>query len=480
MSSAADVITCRTAVDATPSTSAESINSDGSKKKHERKCSSDDGIHYVDDDDGVEFALDSRHLNRVHEELEKLNIATDVINKLELQLDDARAHFREIHSTWSQRLDEMCKKYGKAIQTSRPYYEAKNEERKLREEAQAAALRFERANSMLQVAKQQVKLTQDSLNRQTVIEPECLEVLNHHIQRVSEAEGERMAAGEAHRVVSQRMIEVTLRIKQMEKDNSRSIKKSRQYFEQCMEFRRKLDQQKAIISKLEKEVKQKKNDYQTSMRNLEQISESIHEERSIASTARNSGRATPDTDRKELVVPSPRMRTSVSLATTSDISSGGSVGDEADFDDSDANSVKRQSLISEFYSSVDSHGGVIDPTALFDEELETAASVSTESTASDKKRRRPEVHGGVVLLAQQLMGGSSNGSEGVGQHKHVEKERFHDQADVRYQTKPEGIAPIPTSDYGSDASGPSLSSGRMRRSVSDLDSPTTASPPSKR
>lgn len=55
---------------------------------------------------------------------------------------------------------------------------------------------------------------------------------------------------------------------------------------------------------------------------------------------------------------------------------------------------------------------------------------------------------------------------------------------MRYQTKPEGIAPIPTSDYygsgSSDASGPSLSSGRMRRSVSDLDSPTTVSPPSKR
>lgn len=53
---------------------------------HRRKCSSEDGIHYVDDDDGVEFQLDARHLNRVHEELEKLNIATDVINKLELQL----------------------------------------------------------------------------------------------------------------------------------------------------------------------------------------------------------------------------------------------------------------------------------------------------------------------------------------------------------------------------------------------------------
>lgn len=41
----------------------------------------------------------------------------------------------------------------------------------------------------------------------------------------------------------------------------------------------------------------------------------------------------------------------------------------------------------------------------------------------EKKRRRPEVlDRGVVLLAQQLMGGSSS-SEGVGQHKHVEKER---------------------------------------------------------
>jgi hypothetical protein len=59
-----------------------------SSSGHQRKCSSENGIHYVDDDDGVEFQLDARHLNRVHEELEKLNIATDVINKLELQLGE--------------------------------------------------------------------------------------------------------------------------------------------------------------------------------------------------------------------------------------------------------------------------------------------------------------------------------------------------------------------------------------------------------
>lgn len=38
-----------------------------------------------------------------------------------------------------------------------------------------------------------------------------------------------------------------------------------------------------IICKLEAEIKQKKRDYTSSLRNLEQISDSIHEERSVSS-----------------------------------------------------------------------------------------------------------------------------------------------------------------------------------------------------
>lgn len=59
--------------------------------------------------------------------MEKLNIATDVINSLELQLDESRSHFKQIQAKWSQRLDEILKKYGGSIQKSRPYYEALNE-----------------------------------------------------------------------------------------------------------------------------------------------------------------------------------------------------------------------------------------------------------------------------------------------------------------------------------------------------------------
>ncbi|KIH66325.1 hypothetical protein ANCDUO_03347, partial [Ancylostoma duodenale] len=80
------------------------------------------GFSELEDD---EPPLDQKHLNLVHEELEKLNIATDVINKLEVQLDGARACFREIQASWSEKLKELSKKYSSAIAKARPYYEAK-------------------------------------------------------------------------------------------------------------------------------------------------------------------------------------------------------------------------------------------------------------------------------------------------------------------------------------------------------------------
>jgi hypothetical protein len=79
------------------------------------------------------------------------------------------------------------------------------------------------------------------------------------------------------------MIQYTQRVKQLAKDNSRSIKKAKHYFDLHKDFKKRLDHQKMIICKLEAEIKQKKRDYTSSLRNLEQISDSIHEERSVSS-----------------------------------------------------------------------------------------------------------------------------------------------------------------------------------------------------
>ncbi|KAK0400453.1 hypothetical protein QR680_015252 [Steinernema hermaphroditum] len=431
MSAAYDVAPCQSS-NAVASTS--NSLKDPKPDTERQWSSSEDGIHYVDDDDGVEFSLDARHLNRVHEELEKLNIATDVINKLELQLDESRGQFRNIQSSWSQRLKELTKKYGSAIEKGRPYYEAKLEERKFREDAQKAALRFERATSMLAVAKQQVNLSEESLNRDKTPTTDCLEVLNYHIQKVKEADEEVCQAEAEHRDVSMKMMEIRHRIAQMEKDNGKAIKKSRHYFEQRIEFTRVLEHQKALIQRLEAEVKQKKCDYTTSLRNLEQISESIHEERSLSSVKRGSGGTSPDcaVQRQDSIMDYQMSNENLTTASkTSDL-------------------------------QIDESEDSIDP-AMFDEDLEESSHCS-----KDGRKRPSNLGNGVILLAQQLMG-------------HHENEADYDKAfyyppehfDVSYRTQlPEGVRPLPETPSESDLS--SLASGRtgdfngMLRSHSQL------------
>lgn len=134
-------------------------------------------------------------------QLEKLNIATDVINKIEVQLEKARDRFRQIHEEWSKRVADIKKKYDSAIKKSRPYYTALADERRLADQAQAAAHRFERATSTLTVAKQQVKLTQDALTRQKAIEPECLEVSvyrRHHQHDYLKFSGSQSSCATSH------------------------------------------------------------------------------------------------------------------------------------------------------------------------------------------------------------------------------------------------------------------------------------------
>ncbi|GMT31148.1 hypothetical protein PFISCL1PPCAC_22445 [Pristionchus fissidentatus] len=359
-------------------------------------------------------SLDPRHLNAVHEELEKLNIATDVINKLELQLDGARAAFREIQGSWSERLKELSKKYGSAIAKARPYYEAKLQERSLREESQRAAIRFERASNLLGVAKQQVSLTQDSLNRQSTVHPECLEVLNHHIQRVSEAENERAAAEDAHRAVAVQMLTLAGSISAMEKEQRSSIKKSRSYFDQRLEFSRVLEQQKALIIRLETEVRQKKCDYTTSLRNLERISDSIHEQRSIG------GLSTASSARKEKVAAEPATGHPPPYQPTAP-------------------------------PAYDAHQFEED-----DQDGRVLSMLSEETAADWEEKTRRSLGTGVILIAQQLMGGKP---------PREEKRDFDlvdSQTDVSYRTSLPMCTPPPSNSASSGDSSEvsSLASGR--------------------
>ena len=62
---------------------------------------------------------------RIQGELEKLNQSTDDINRRETELEDIRQKFRSVLVEATVKLDELVKKIGKAVEDSKPYWEAR-------------------------------------------------------------------------------------------------------------------------------------------------------------------------------------------------------------------------------------------------------------------------------------------------------------------------------------------------------------------
>ncbi|CAH2282995.1 SH3 domain-binding 5, partial [Pelobates cultripes] len=124
---------------------------------------------------------------RIQGELEKLNQSTDDINRREIELEDARQKFRSVLTEATLKLDEMVKKIGKAVEDSKPYWEARKVARQAQLEAQRATQDFQRATEVLRAAKETISLAEQRLledeNRQ--FDSAWQEMLNHATQRVN-------------------------------------------------------------------------------------------------------------------------------------------------------------------------------------------------------------------------------------------------------------------------------------------------------
>ncbi|XP_075996755.1 SH3 domain-binding protein 5-like, partial [Genypterus blacodes] len=81
----------------------------------EKENRSDDETEYEDEE------VDPR----IQGELEKLNQSTDDINRCETELEDSRQKFRSVLVEATVKLDELMKKNGKAVEESKPYWEAR-------------------------------------------------------------------------------------------------------------------------------------------------------------------------------------------------------------------------------------------------------------------------------------------------------------------------------------------------------------------
>ncbi|XP_040566927.1 SH3 domain-binding protein 5-like [Lepeophtheirus salmonis] len=224
---------------------------------------------------------DSEELDpRIQIELEKLNSSTDVINKLECDLDEARSRFRTLLNESTREMDGLSRRLGLCVEKARPYYEARKNARYALAEAQRAACRFEKASGAHEVAKEMVTLAEEGFQGKGIaFDTAWQEMLNHATGRVNDSEKERNESAEEHRQKSYEYQISERRVHDLLKSLKRSIIKSKPYFELKARSHQMLDDQKRQVQLIEETILMTKLGYSESLRELEKISEEIHEKR---------------------------------------------------------------------------------------------------------------------------------------------------------------------------------------------------------
>ncbi|KAG7336267.1 hypothetical protein KOW79_000960 [Hemibagrus wyckioides] len=232
---------------------------------------------------------------RVQGELEKLNQSTDDINRCETELEDARQRFRSVLVEATVKLDELLKKIGKAVEDSKPYWEARRVARQAQLEAQRTTQDFQRATEVLRAAKETIALAEQRLLEEDKrhFDSAWQEMLNHATQRVMEAEQTKSRSELLHKETAARYSAAMSHMKQLEKKLKRTISKSKPYFELKAKYYLQLEQLKTNVDDLQTKLTYSKGEYKTALKNLEMISDEIHERRrSIGMRERGVGSET--------------------------------------------------------------------------------------------------------------------------------------------------------------------------------------------
>lgn len=232
------------------------------------------------DEESLEEEVDPR----VQGELEKLNQSTDNINRWETELEDSRQKFRVVLVEATVKLDEQVKKIGKAVEDSKPYWEARRAARQAQIEAQRATQEYQRAIEILRAAKETIALAEERLleedSRQ--FDSAWQEMLNHATQRVMEAEQSRTRSEIEHRETAAKYDAAINHMRQLEKKLKRTISKSRPYFELKAKYYLQLEQLKRRVDERQAKLTQAKAEYRTALNNLETISDEIHARRRLS------------------------------------------------------------------------------------------------------------------------------------------------------------------------------------------------------
>ncbi|XP_055585755.1 uncharacterized protein LOC129738556 [Uranotaenia lowii] len=216
---------------------------------------------------------------RVQVELERLNEATDNINKYEVELEEAKTEFREILKESAEKIKAIAKKLGNSIETAKPYYEARLYASQLTKETQQSAINYDKAKSIHAAAKEMVYLAEQGLGEKSTLDTACQEMLTHATTRVNESQNECTEMRNLLRISELKLEVANNRVSKLHSQLKSSIRASRPYYELRANYNALLLEQKQKVVDLEAKVTEAKMTYNEALTCLERISEEIHQKR---------------------------------------------------------------------------------------------------------------------------------------------------------------------------------------------------------
>ncbi|KAH8237667.1 hypothetical protein KR038_005219 [Drosophila bunnanda] len=241
---------------------------------------------------------------RVQIELEKLNSATDNINRYEVELDEAKCEFKRLLAESVVRIKTAAHKLGNSIDAAKPYYESRIYAAQLAKETQQAAASHEKAKSIHAAAKEMVYLAEQGLGEKSTLDTACQEMLSHAASKVNQSQLEVTDTRNALKMCQLKLEVANNRVGKLQGQLKQALRASRlqlkrnllllryfsimhalyctlcsPYYETRANYNGLLKAQKTRVNELEAKVSAAKLTYNEALKNLEQISEDIHRQR---------------------------------------------------------------------------------------------------------------------------------------------------------------------------------------------------------
>ena len=217
---------------------------------------------------------------RIKLELEKLNAATDGINHLETEFSETQLLFHDMMKDASNQLKVMHASLGKrTVDRSRPYYEALKQAKNAQKAFNEVTSAFEKAETRYQWCKHQLSEIEKQFSSQSSgkLDPRLQELLNERTMDYMEAAEVARETREKHRVASEDFQAKDKTVQSLYKSLRKTLAKSRPYFDLKMSLNRQLEVQKERLEKIQEGLSLSKEAYNEILRNLEDISNDIHE-----------------------------------------------------------------------------------------------------------------------------------------------------------------------------------------------------------